>query len=370
MGHLDIGEPVILQVVTGLLKKNGGPIKSSLTHHETYLKQWNAKFLTIGPNDEELIGKVSSEALLMCSSILQNEYGLSSKLIKLFRIFHPTRIVIHHGFFLASLLYSMLFVRKDSKIFIIAHGSFQRFSRGKRKLLKSIFVFFFSLLSKRKISITFVAMTNAEISDIHFYFPKSNVVVTGLGFDLDMVKKMSKNIDAPRILCLSRIAQKKRIDLCIKSLQILRNYHPNIELVVAGSGSKQLTGDLIKLVADLDLTKHVSFVGHVDEPESFERLFADADLLLLPSEDENFALSVAEAIIRGLPVVVSKNVGLSQVVKERNFGQVIDNLNEVEISHAVLEVFENWDYYNAKCLQDRTFFSHDRVKKVWSSMLS
>ena len=369
MENFENPESKILQVVTGILEKNGGPIKSALTLHKVYLDS-NATILTIGPNDSKLVDKIDSSRILALPSIFRNEYGISLQLIQILRIIRSKTIIIHHGFYLASLIYSLLFVRKNSKVLILAHGSFQRFSRYHRRILKNLFILFFKLLSKRKISIRFVAMTVAEVSDIRDFFPDSDVVVSGLGFDLDVDRKESTDIASPTLLCLSRITQKKRIDLCIKSLAIVKHSYPHIRLVIAGSGKKKLVNSLSKLVMDLHLRNHVEFVGHISEKGAFEKLFANSDMLLLPSEDENFALTVAEAIIRGLPVVVSKNVGLSEVVMERNCGLVINSLEEHEVSHAILEVLANWSYYNKNCALTLDFFSHDRVKRVWSLILN
>ena len=212
-------------------------------------------------------------------------------------------------------------------------------------------------------------MTVAEVSDIQSYFPDVAISVVGLGFDLEVSKKIHVDTFQPTLLCLSRIAHKKRIDLCIKALPMVKEKYPNVKLVIAGTGDSDLSKSLSRLTSDLELNNQVNFVGHVSEKGAFEKLFSDSALLLLPSEDENFALTVGEAIIRGLPVVVSRNVGLSPIVVKNNCGIVISSLSEYELAQAILNGLENWTYYNDNCLQNRNLFSHDHVQRKWDLLL-
>ena len=61
--------------------------------------------------------------------------------------------------------------------------------------------------------------------------------------------------------------------------------------------------------------------------DQLDELFDEVDMLLLPSENENFAIAVAQSIVRGVPVVVSSNVALSSFVREKHCGIVIDDIS-------------------------------------------
>ena len=361
--------PRVLQVITGLLEKNGGPIKSAITLHNIYLMRSNSDLLTIGPNDSSTLGNLTPGQVLQLPSVHHNEYGVSVHLIRIRKNCRSHDVIIHHGFYLASLFYCLMFARPKTKLVIMTHGSFQKFSSNRRRLLKNTFNALFKAFSKRDLSIVFTAMTVAEVSDIQSYFPDVAISVVGLGFDLDVSKKIQVDTFQPTLLCLSRIAQKKRIDLCIKALPMVKKKYPNVKLVIAGTGDSNLIKSLSRLTSDLELKNQVTFVGHVSEKGAFEKLFSDSALLLLPSEDENFALTVGEAIIRGLPVVVSRNVGLSDIVDKNNCGIVISSLSEYELAQAILSGLDNWTYYNHNCLQNRNHFSHDHVQQNWDLLL-
>jgi UDP-glucose:(heptosyl)LPS alpha-1,3-glucosyltransferase len=73
-------------------------------------------------------------------------------------------------------------------------------------------------------------------------------------------------------------------------------------------------------IARLDLHDRVTFFSGRDDVPSF--LFA-ADTLLLPAYDENTGTVILEAMIAGLPVIVTENCGYAHYVEEANAGLVV-----------------------------------------------
>jgi glycosyltransferase involved in cell wall biosynthesis len=79
------------------------------------------------------------------------------------------------------------------------------------------------------------------------------------------------------------------------------------ELTMVGDGPERTRA--MALARDLKVADRVHFVGSVPR---IEALIADADLFVLPSEQESFGLTALEAMASGVPVIAS-NVGVSCV---------------------------------------------------------
>jgi glycosyltransferase involved in cell wall biosynthesis len=129
--------------------------------------------------------------------------------------------------------------------------------------------------------------------------------------------------DDPYILFLSRLHPKKGLEALVEafgrigSAEGLRRWR----LVIAGDGEPRYVSGLRRLVARHGQSARTLFVGWV---EGVDRLAAyrDAALFVLPSQQENFALSVAEAMALGVPVVVSDRVNLADDIRDAGAGWV------------------------------------------------
>ena len=87
---------------------------------------------------------------------------------------------------------------------------------------------------------------------------------------------------------------------------------------------------------ELGVEAHVNWCGQVTGSDKVE-LLSRAELMVLLSYSENFANTVPECLALGVPVVVSKDVGMSSYVADTNLGVVVDIAND-NVS-AVLNAF-------------------------------
>ena len=98
-------------------------------------------------------------------------------------------------------------------------------------------------------------------------------------------------------------------------------------LSIAGDGEADYISKLEQLATALGIEKKITWLGWVT---TIQRpfIFQAADLLVLPSHNENFANVVVESLAMGTPVLVSRHVGLSYYVAENDLGWVCDTTVE------------------------------------------
>jgi glycosyltransferase involved in cell wall biosynthesis len=143
------------------------------------------------------------------------------------------------------------------------------------------------------------------------------------------------------LLFLGRIHPKKGLDRILDCLQSLKQSIPDVLLVVAGDGDAGYTQHLRKLVSASALDNYVLFAGHLDGELKWAS-FAAAELFLLPSRQENFAITVAEAMQMAVPVIITDKVNTWPYVKEARAGLVLDerDINSL-LPHAVEELLKD-----------------------------
>ena len=123
------------------------------------------------------------------------------------------------------------------------------------------------------------------------------------------------------MLFLSRLHYKKRPELLLESLSQLKTQGYSFHAIFAGSGEPSYINSLQRLVTSVGIEEQVTFAGHVVGAEK-DLLLQGADLFALPSYSENFGIAVAEALVAGLPVVITPEIQIADDVKAANAGAI------------------------------------------------
>jgi glycosyltransferase involved in cell wall biosynthesis len=92
-----------------------------------------------------------------------------------------------------------------------------------------------------------------------------------------------------------------------------------------------MEGSIMKLAAELGVSDRVLFTGFVTGPERHE-MYSAADLFAMPSVSEPFGITPLEAMKTGTPVLVSKQSGISEVIKHAlkvDFWDVDEMANQI-----------------------------------------
>jgi glycosyltransferase involved in cell wall biosynthesis len=121
-------------------------------------------------------------------------------------------------------------------------------------------------------------------------------------------------------LFLSRINWKKGLDRLIAAWQ----WVPDLPLVIAGNDEEGYQPRLEALARELGIATRIHFIGPVADVDKWA-LYEAAELFVLPSYSENFGVVVIEAMAMGCPVLVTPDVGASEVVAESQGGVITPN---------------------------------------------
>ena len=113
----------------------------------------------------------------------------------------------------------------------------------------------------------------------------------------------------PVILFCAKLAPWKRPMDLLRAFAQAQAELSGAQLIFAGDGA--LRRELEKESARLEVQQRVRFLGFVNQSQ-LPALYTAADLLVLPSEYEPFAVVVNEAMCCGCPVMVSDRVGAAR----------------------------------------------------------
>lgn len=128
-------------------------------------------------------------------------------------------------------------------------------------------------------------------------------------------------------LFLGRIHPKKRLDILLESVAKARGRVPDLCALVVGDGDPHYVRELQELSVRLGADSFTTWAGTLRGQDKADA-FAAGDIFALPSENENFGITVVEALLAGVPAVVSDNVYLHEILSDKDLALVCDTTVE------------------------------------------
>jgi len=155
--------------------------------------------------------------------------------------------------------------------------------------------------------------------------PRARVVLRRNGVDVPSSWpergsfRKAYNISAEQkvILFLGRLSAKKSPDLLLRAFSELSGRSPGIPmtLIFAGPDEGGMKAELDQMAAQLGVRRSIQFAGPVFG-EAKWAAYRDADVFVLPSQNENFGNTAAESVAAGTPVIVTEQCGIAPLLAD------------------------------------------------------
>jgi glycosyltransferase involved in cell wall biosynthesis len=116
------------------------------------------------------------------------------------------------------------------------------------------------------------------------------------------------------ILYLSRVHEKKGLEMLFKAWAALAPSFPDHLLVVCGSGASGYEDQCRRALSDLGIIGRSLWVGPVSEEEK-RWAYTQASFYVLPSFSENYGNTIAESLAHATPVVVTDATPWAEVTR-------------------------------------------------------
>lgn len=225
-------------------------------------------------------------------------------------------IVHNHGLWLMPNVYAGLAARKaDIPLVITPRGMLAdaalKFSPLKKKL-------FWAVLQRKAFEDAAVwhATSEEEAHDIRAFGIKAPVAIIPNGIDIpEFVARHEDNGSQKILLFMSRLHPKKGLPSLIEAWSRLEADRPEWRLVIAGPDEGRYRARL-EVQAMQAGCQRITFTGAVYGQEKAD-LLQQADLFVLPTQNENFGLVVGEALAAGIPAIVTKGAPWQGLETER-----------------------------------------------------
>jgi glycosyltransferase involved in cell wall biosynthesis len=168
-------------------------------------------------------------------------------------------------------------------------------------------------------------------------------VVIPLGVEIDVVEPDTDlHLQYPAlrnrhvVLFLSRIDPKKNVEALIDAFASREELKRTSVLLIAGSGKPTYVSSLKAQARALGLDDCIVWLGHLAGARK-AAAFGAADVFVLPSLSENFGIAAVEAMLAGLPCVLSPGVAVAREAAAANAAMLAEP-EASAVAHAIVEL--------------------------------
>jgi len=266
-------------------------------------------------------------------------------------------ILITLGPFYIDFLISLLFLKRDSVVYIMSEP-IKSESKYKSFFKKTVTQLMFIIHPKSNIH--FLVMGGESIKSYYskLGFSLSKFYHFGYFPKLEPIKKdkvlNKRNI---RFLFVGQLIERKGIETLIKTVNYLKQNHSNCwSFDIIGDGV--LKENLITSIAELS---NVNYHGLISDQNKLKDFYVKADVFFLPSIFDGWGAVVNEALSKSCSLLLSKNVnsGNSLLIENEN-GFSFDPFDFHTLTLQLNKYFEN------PSLLKKHYFSSSNLFKEWN----
>lgn len=149
------------------------------------------------------------------------------------------------------------------------------------------------------------------MSRYHMPEEKIQVIYNGIQPRRPPAKFSFPDIGSHFVTFLGRITRQKGPGYFVEAAHKVLKEFPQAHFIVAGAGD--LLPQIIERVAQLNMSASFHFTGFLSGPQ-VDQIWTLTDVYVMPSVSEPFGIAPLEAIQRGVPVILSNQSGVSEVM--------------------------------------------------------
>lgn len=240
------------------------------------------------------------------------------------------------------------------KKILVQHGSLEAYNKSVFKNKKIV-----DLIKKYIDYYVCLSDKSSEVFSEGLRMPKEKIITIRHSCEVPLLKeKKEKN---RKLIIIARLENnQKRIDLAIKAMKRLQNY----TLEIYGDGPHE---DMLKkLTEEEKVQDRVFFRGRTTQ---IKEKLDEAGIFIMTSDSEGYPLTIIEAMMRGLPVVLRNTFEAAEDIVQENGVLLPKEWHENEFVKAVENVYENYEKFSKKSLELAKRHSFDIIEEKWKKLL-
>ena len=221
-----------------------------------------------------------------------------------------------------------------------------------------------------------IAVSKGLLRECYRYYPilraKKNALVIPNGapqeiYGLGIEERRGREYD---FIYVGTLTPRKRVDLIIKAVKILKHLNYRCKVVIVGDGEQN--DYLRKLARNLGVSESTIFLGHIGEGVKYKYI-SQSRFLILPSEVEGDPIVVKEALSLGVPCIVSNIDALKDLIIDGYNGFVFKRGNvrdlALKMKEALLINEELYEKMSENARKSVNIYSWINIVKLYLKLI-
>jgi len=182
---------------------------------------------------------------------------------------------------------------------------------------------------------------------------------------------ITKNLKEKIVLFLGRVTMQKGPDYFIEAANLVLQKIPNVRFVMAGSGD--MLPRMISRMAQLRISDRFHFTGFLHGTD-VERMYALSDVYVMPSVSEPFGISPFEALLYDIPIIISRQSGVAEILKS---ALLIDFWDIQKLAESIIKTLEDESFSRMIVERCQESIKHiewnnagREIRQIYSNLLS
>jgi len=198
-----------------------------------------------------------------------------------------------------------------------------------------------------------------------------DVTVIPPGVDVSIFRPVKSPVDKLEILTVGNLLPQKGMEYLIRAISYVKKDFPDVVLRIVGKGSH---GRYLRALSNsLGFSRNVIFEDFVSK-EELVKLYNQATIFCSPSLVEPFGVVMLEAMACGKPIVATKTVGATEIIRHEEEGFLVQTANPKLMANSILTLLNRPDLVKSMgakametCLKK---YSWSAIAKIYSRIYS
>lgn len=187
-----------------------------------------------------------------------------------------------------------------------------------------------------------ILLTEVLYNDIKKYVTKDKVYIcpNGIPKNKDYVSIRTNN-KVIHLLFLSNLLIDKGVFTLLNACQILKEKGYDYVCYFVGGETAEINTELFnKELIKRNLNEKVKYLGKKFGDDK-EKCFQEADIFILPTNNDCFPLVLLEAMQYQLPCIASNEGGIPNIIEDNQTGFIIEKNNSIALAESIIKLINN-----------------------------